>query len=181
MAVMETLAQWAHPLLEVPYIRRIRRNHGLEHATIHMLTRKRYRISGHSSGSGFVLFGDVPTDKVEAAVREALMRMRNGERQLAIHPNCGTNLVTAGLLTTSIAALGFMGTNRRSAWDRFPVVMFFMMMAVMYSQPLGMRVQKYFTTSGEPGEMELIGVQRSETTLPFGGKATVHRIITRRG
>ena len=50
-----------------------------------------------------MLLGDVPTEQVESAVREALQRLKAGERGLAVHPNCGTNLATTGLLATSLA------------------------------------------------------------------------------
>ena len=102
MNPMERLAECAEPLTRHPYILRVRRNHGLEHATIHLLNRQNYQLSGRSSDSGFILLGDVPTDKVESAVQEAITRMKAGEHKLAIHPNCGTNLVTTGFLATAV-------------------------------------------------------------------------------
>ena len=92
-------------------IRRVRRNHGLEHATIHVLSRKVKNLSmaGRSTVTGFYLYGNVTTEEVESAVREALQRMRNGEHGLAIHPNCGTGLVTAGLLTSLATLVGTSG------------------------------------------------------------------------
>jgi hypothetical protein len=180
--MIKQIAHLLTPILENPLVKRIRRNHGLEHATIHMLNRQNYILSGRASAGGFVIIGDVPTDKVEAAATEALNRLRNGHSQLAIHPNCGTNLVTAGLLTTSIAAVGFTNTNRKSAWERFPVVLLMMMMAALYSQPIGMVVQEHITTAGDPGNMDVIGVKRSEMRLPFRKEAIpVHHVMTRRG
>lgn len=182
MNLVQSVANVLQPMLDSGAIKRIRRNHGLEHATIHMLNRERYILSGRASGSGFVLFGDVPTEKVETAVAEALDRMRKGQRGLALHPNCGTNLVTTGLLLALIGALGFVGTTRRDAWERFPLVMVAMMIGSLYSQPLGMDIQKYITTSGEPGDMEVVRVRRSEFKLPFRDQPiTVHSIITRKG
>ena len=138
MSPMEQLAERAAPLLLHPSILSIRRNHGLEHATIHILNRQRYKLSGRSSGSGFVLLGDVPTEQVEHAVREALQRMKAGEHQLAIHPNCGTNLATAGFLATTVAFLGFAGRGWRKCWERFPTMMILMIAAALLSTPLGM-------------------------------------------
>ena len=57
-----SLAEYAEPLLTSPYILRTRRNHGLEHATIHILSRGNYQLSGRSSDHGFIIFGNVPTD-----------------------------------------------------------------------------------------------------------------------
>jgi hypothetical protein len=166
----------------MPYIRRVRRNHGLEHATIHLLNRQHYRLSGRSSEAGFVILGDVPTSKLEAAVHEALHRMRNGEHYLAVHPNCGTNLLTTGFLTTAIGALGFAGSSRARVKDRFSFIMMLMMGAVIFSQPLGMSLQRYFTTEGDPGDLELVSIHRSQMKLPFSKKpVTVHHVLTRSG
>ncbi len=183
MPVVKSMAALLRPLLENSYVKRVRRNHGLEHATIHVLNRQRYRLSGRASAGGFFIFGNVPTDKVEKAAEEALRRMQNGQSGLAIHPNCGTNLVVTGLLTTSIAALGFSNTDRKSAWDRFPVVLVLMMLASLYAQPLGHQVQEHITTSGDPGDaMQVIGVQRSEMNLPLrDAPLVVHQVYTRGG
>lgn len=112
--MIQFLAILAAPLLNLPVIRRIRRNHGLEHATIHMLSRKQknLNIAGRSTSAGFYLYGNVPTAEVEAAAQEALYRMRHGEHGLAIHPNCGTGLVTAGVLTSITALAGTAGMKQ---------------------------------------------------------------------
>ena len=60
--------------------------------------------------------------------------------------------------------------------------MIFMMFAALYSQPVGMLVQEHITTEGEVGDLELVGVTKSEMNLPFRDKPiTVHNIITRKG
>jgi hypothetical protein len=180
--MLEEFATLARPVLDMPVVRQVRRNHGLEHATVTILSSRirSLRMSGRSSANGFVLFGDVPTEMVEAAAHEALKRMRDGEHHLAIHPNCGTNLVTTGMLTSLVALLGFAGTKRRDSFNRLPVVMVMMMAAVLYSQPLGMSLQKYFTTDGDPADLEIIGVTRSEMRTPFSsGVITVHSVVTR--
>ncbi len=178
--MLEQLADYARPVLELPIVRRTRRNHGLEHATIHLLTAKKYRLSGRSSGSGFLLFGDVPTEVVDEAAHEALRRMRNGEHGLAVHPNCGTNLVTSGLLTSLIAMLSLSGTSRRESFNRLPLTMVLMMFTVLFSQPLGMSLQRYFTTDGNPADLEILRITRSEMHTPFSSApVTVHHVATR--
>jgi hypothetical protein len=177
--MLSTVAGLLSPILNFPYVLRVRRNHGLEHATIHVLNRQRYLLSGRAGGSGFVVVGDVPTEKVTKAVQEALRRFRAGESALAVHPNCGTNLVTSGIVMTTIGALGFTGTNRRNAWERFPIVLVAMIGAVLYSLPLGMVIQKHFTTSGEMGDLELVAVTRREIRNPFGRKVIIHTVTTR--
>ena len=86
--------------LDVPLVARIRRNHALEHATIHVLAKKHrsLRIVGRSTLNGYYLYGNLTTEAVIEAAQEAHSRLRAGEYHLAIHPNCGTNLVTAGSL-----------------------------------------------------------------------------------
>jgi Domain of unknown function (DUF6391) len=179
--MLQQLAVLSSPVLNFPYIRRTRRNHGLEHATIHVLSGSRYRLSGRSDDSGFVLLGEVPMEVVETAAQEALRRMRNGEHHLAVHPNCGTNLLTTGFLASMVGLLGMAGSSRRDTFNRLPMVMLAMMVAILYSQPLGMALQKYFTTEGNPGDLEIIGVTRSKLTIPFSGTVTVHRVATRFG
>ena len=179
MTPIERLADFAEPVTRHPFVLRVRRNHGLEHATIHILNQSKYSLSGRSSDQGFVLLGEVPTEQVESAVVEALERMKAGEHKLAIHPNCGTNLVTTGFLATLVAFLGFAGRGRRSGWERFPTMMIAIMAVVLLSTPLGMSLQRYFTTEGDPGEMEFVSVTREDKTLPFNGQQlTLHRVVT---
>jgi len=178
--MLEQLADYARPVLDLPPVRRTRRNHGLEHATIHLLSGKKYRLSGRSSASGFLLFGDVRTEDVDEAAHEALRRMRGGEHNLAVHPNCGTNLVTSGLLTSLIAMLSLSGTSRRESFNRLPLMMVLMMFTVLFSQPLGMSLQRYFTTDGNPADLEILRITRSEMRTPFSSRpVTVHHVATR--
>jgi hypothetical protein len=179
--MLTSLAEFARPVLESPYILHTRRNHGLEHATISVLSsRGRYRLSGRSDQSGFVLLGDVPTEAVASAVQEALRRMRAGEHNLAVHPNCGTNLVTTGFLASVVGMLGMGGISRRTAWNRLPMVMSLMMIVVLFGPLLGMSLQKHFTTEGDPGDLEVLDVTRREVHTPLSQRPlTVHRVNTR--
>ncbi|MBL8163783.1 MAG: hypothetical protein JNJ61_17485 [Anaerolineae bacterium] len=178
--MLEQLAAWARPLLQFPYILRTRRNHGLEHATIHLLSGKNYRLSGRSDDTGFVVLGEVPTDALERAAADALRRMRNGEHGLAVHPNCGTNLVTTASIVSLIGLVGLGGSNRREGFNRLPAVMSAMMVAILYSPLLGMALQKHFTTEGDPGDLEILKVTRREVRLPWSSEPlVVHRVATR--
>lgn len=182
-SMIEQFASFARPVLDLPIIRRTRRNHGLEHATIHILSQriKDLRMAGRSTDAGFVLLGEAPTEAVEAAVHDALRRMRSGEHHLAVHPNCGTNLVTTGFLTTSAAMLGLTGASRRGdMWNRMPGVMALVMAAILFSQPLGMSLQRYITTDGDPADMTIISIRREQFRWPFSAEpVTMHRVITR--
>jgi hypothetical protein len=180
-SMIEQFASLARPVLDLPMIRRTRRNHGLEHATIHILSQriKDLRMAGRSTDSGFVLLGEAPTEMVESAVHEALRRMRNGEHHLAVHPNCGTNLVTTGFLTTMAAMLGFTGASRRDVWNRMPAVMALVMAAILFSQPLGASLQRHITTDGDPSDLAVVSIRRELFRWPFSKTpVTMHRVIT---
>jgi len=180
MKLIQTLAELAQPILTSPYVLRTRRNHGLEHATIHVLNRQRYALSGRSTDSGFVIVGNVPTDKLEEAVHEALGRMRAGQHGLAIHPNCGTNLVTTGFMATLVAALGFGGRRQKPVGERFPIVMVSMMLVILFSPTLGTSIQRHITTEGNPGDLEIVSISRKDVTLPFRGRSLMmHQVVTR--
>jgi hypothetical protein len=180
--LVERFAEFAQPVLDLPLVRRTRRNHGLEHATITILSQrvKNLRMAGRSSDSGFILLGEAPTEQIESAVRDALRRMKAGEHGLAVHPNCGTNLVTTGLMASLAAMIGLSGASRRDAWNRLPTVMVLVMLALIFSQPLGLSLQKYITTDGDPADLEVLTIQRSQMQTPLSSSPiTVHRVTTR--
>ena len=180
MDLMRRIAELAQPLLTAPYVLKTRRNHALEHATIHILSRSDYHLSGRSSDAGFTLFGNAPTESIESAVNEALERMRAGEKALALHPNCGTSLVTAGLLMALAAWLGFAGRGWRAGWMRLPQMTVLMMALQLLAKPLGISVQRHITTESDPGDLQLDSIQRDTMTIPFSGRQlTLHRVRTR--
>jgi hypothetical protein len=169
--------QYFQALLDYPIISRVRRNHGLEHATIHILSGRCRGIglAGRSTPRGFYLYGDVPTDAVIQAAKEALGRMKSGEHYLAIHPGCGTNFVMAGVFAAIAAFLALLGSGRgfRSRLGRLPGVVFATTAALILSQPAGFAVQQHVTTSGVPGTLEIVSV-RLLSRRPF----TTHRVDT---
>ena len=160
-------------ILDTPLISSTRRNHGMEHATLHILA-GHYpgkALAGHSNPGGFFILGDVPTESVREAVAEALVRMRNGERKLAVHPGCGTNYIVAGTLAGTLAWLGMTGArSSRQRLDRLPLVILLSALGFMISQPLAPLVQERVTTSGDPGEMVIVDV--------YPVRKGVHRIVT---
>jgi hypothetical protein len=164
-------------ILDTPWLSRTRRNHGLEHATLHILA-KRYpktSLAGHSDLNGFWILGDVPTDEIHSAVRQALQRLKNGEHELAVHPNCGTNFATAGVSAGLAASLVMFGAGRRlrDNLERVPLAITMATLALIISQPLGMRIQRRITTSGDPGDMQIVEIKSSQR-----GRIKAHRVIT---
>jgi hypothetical protein len=152
-------------LLNNPTISRVRRNHGLEHATIHVLAEKNPKrsIAGHSDVGGFWLLGEVTAGEVKDASSEALHRLQGGESSLAIHPNCGTNLVTSSMAAGVAGALAMSGTRSgRDRLERLPLAGLLAMAALLMARPLGTRVQQRITTSGEPGELEIVDISETQ-------------------
>lgn len=165
-------------LLDFFPISRTRRNHGLEHATMKILNTKFPNLSlgGMSSPHGFTIVGDVTAEDVAEAAIEALKRLRAGEVELAVHPNCGTNFAVPGLFAGLAAWLSTIGSGKsfKSKLERLPLAIVLATTALVMTQPLGPKVQKRFTTTGDPQGLEL---ERVETTIRAGMK--LNHVTTR--
>lgn len=163
---------------DVPFISRIQRNHGLEHATLHILSQRypKRSLAGHSDAGGFWIIGDVPLEDVYESVEEGLSRLRNGENHLAVHRNCGTNFVTSGVVAGLAAGIAMLGAGRRTRdkLERLPFAMFLATLALIFSQPLGFVLQERVTTSAEPGNLQVIEIAATRK-----GRMKAHRITTR--
>ncbi|SRR5258706_950448 len=160
--------------LDLPLILETRRNHALEHATIHLLGRQfpRQRMAGHSNPTGFFLFGDFQTQDVWVASTEALERLHMGESGLAVHPGCGTNLATTALLSGTFA--WFVLRGNKSMLTRIlllPFAVTFAVIGVLLARPLGPWLQKYVTTEANLGHLQIVDI------IPM--RKGMHRIITR--
>jgi hypothetical protein len=165
-------------ILDFQPISRIRRNHGLEHATIHVLSRKfpNVPIGGISSPFGFTIVGDIPTEEVAEAAIEALKRLQSGETNLAVHPNCGTNFAIAGMMAGLGAWIGTIGVgkSKKDKLERLPLMMMLATAALVLARPLGPYLQKNITTTGHPDGLELARVETS-----VRGGLRMHRVMTR--
>lgn len=153
--------------------RRTRQHHALEHATISTLAHRLpgRRISGVSDPFGFTLFAGYDQAQVQKAVSDAMLRLQAGESSLAIHPNCGTNLTTAGFLAAGAATLSRLG--KRDAVTQFLRTALFVLPALVIAQPLGLRLQEY-TTLADVADRWLVGVRTMRL-----GPVTVHRVVLR--
>ena len=159
-------------ILEIPLIARIRRNHALEHATIHVLTEHnpRRHLMGRTTDRGFYLFGEAVAEEVAAAVSEALARLQRGEHSLAVHPRCGTNLATAGVLA-GLSSFVAMSGRSKSRLAKLPQIVLAATLAVIAAQPLGLALQKHVTTLPDVG-----GVTIGEITRLRRGQVVVHHV-----
>ncbi|MDD2922598.1 MAG: DUF6391 domain-containing protein [Anaerolineales bacterium] len=160
-------------ILDLPFILETRRNHALEHATLHMLARQPHgRMAGHSNPTGFFLLGDFSTQDVWIAATEALERLREGESRLAIHEGCGTNLATNALFGATLSWLVMRGAKSTAARILLlPVAVVFGVIGVLIARPLGPKLQQRVTTEADMGNLQIVDVIHI--------RKGVHRIITR--
>lgn len=161
-------------ILQAPYIHPTRRNHALEHATLHVLGARfpHLAMGGHSNPTGFFIVGKIPTEQVREAVGIALTRLQNGEASLAIHPGCGTNYVVTGGLAALAALYGFIGTkSSRERLERLPLVTVLAALAFMLGQALGPRLQQNITTDPDPGDLAIVDIYPITSNL--------HRVVTK--
>jgi len=160
-------------ILDLPYILETRRNHALEHATLHMLARTHTgSMAGHSNPTGYFLLGNFSTQDIWAAATEALERLRDGESGLAVHAGCGTNMATTALLAATLAWIPLRG--KKSTLVRLLLIPFALILATLgykLSRPLGSWLQKYITTEADMARMQIIDI------IPV--RKGVHRIITK--
>ena len=149
-------------LLDYPLILSTRRNHALEHATIHVLSALKpgRPLAGRSTPFGFYLYADVGAEDVQTAVYDALNRLERGEKRLAIHPGCGTNYLTSGA-AASLGALTVLSIgDRKARWSRLPDVLIAATLALIVAQPLGPKLQERITTCADMGDLEIVAVRR---------------------
>jgi hypothetical protein len=160
-------------ILDLPYILETRRNHALEHATLHMLARTHAgNMAGHSNPTGFFLFGNFSTLAVWEAATEALERLRNGESELAIHAGCGTNMATTTLLAGTLAwSVLRLAKSNLMRLLLLPLAVIFAVIGVLLARPLGPILQQRITTEADTGRMQIIDI------IPV--RKGVHRIITK--
>ena len=162
-----------HMLLNLPLILETRRNHALEHATLHILARThKSSMAGHSNPTGFFLLGDLQLEDIATAATEALTRLKAGESGLAVHEGCGTNMATTALLAGTFAWAPLQGA-RSTRWRLLlmPLALAFAVFGYLLSKPLGPWLLKYITTEADMGGMQI-------TDIRFIRKG-VHRIITK--
>ena len=170
MQTAETIKNWGPAS-------RIRRNHALEHATLQVLAEhhKASALAGLSDTRGFWVWGEVDSEDLVEAVKEARQRLGQGESQLAIHPNCGTNFVATGLVAGLLGWLSMLGMGKswQERFDRLPNVVTLITVGLIFSQPLGPFLQKTVTTQADLGELRLVEVRPYLERQP-----PAHRVLT---
>ncbi len=155
-------------ILKIASDKRVRKNHSLEHATVNVLEErygKTLRIGGLAYSDGFSLSGpDLPSPyEVLDAAREGIYRMTKGETHLALHPRCGTSIAT----TNFLLSLGFIVVlffyNHLSLLNIAAVFI----LANILAKPLGLTVQRFFTTYRDIKDISIIDIYGKPSTFNF--------------
>lgn len=153
-------------------LNRLRQHHGIEHATMTLLSQriKGVQLAARSDLAGFIIFGEVSTADLAAAAREALARLQAGDRHLALHPNCGTNLAAAGVLSGVAAFVAGSShpaliaphePGRRAPWwERLPAAILAATLAILVAPSVGRWLQEKVTTSSDVAGLRIAGVER---------------------
>lgn len=143
-------------LLRIALNRRLRENHAVEHATINVLE-ARYGargLSGLAREDGFLIRGWTDRASLEAASREALVRLQRGETDLIIHRRCGTSQAAGnilfGLLLLAVLLAG-------GGVDLLFVVLGGLLL-LLISEHVGILVQRTLTTTGDVSDVVITGV-----------------------
>jgi hypothetical protein len=150
----------------------IRQNHAVEHATMHILSRRnpQLRLLAHSDWNGFTIYGEVETEAVIEAATEGLLRLQQGENSLAIHPRCGTNLavpigICGGLLLAAYSL----------PWEwRFTRFSLAILAGIAFAmrKPVSLAVQRHITTTSQVHAIRVRAIQHVKRQgIP------VHRVL----
>jgi membrane protein implicated in regulation of membrane protease activity len=151
----------------------LRRNHALEHATIAVMMEREpgRKLNGFSTDDGFFVQGVRSISEVESAAREALRRLQNGEKRLAIHRNCGTTIVAANLLAAILflvaLVLGvlYLGVGG----DLYLMILGSVVLAFALRIPLSLILQRFVTTDADLTNAEVGWVEPAQPGDLKGG------------
>lgn len=138
--------------------RRVRQNHALEHATVTILTNELpgLSVSARSNTRGFMIFADLDPIIVRRAADEAMERLLAGEANLAIHPNCGTNLAV-GMSLALVGSLWSLTAMRQRT--RLATAVGSAFASFLVARPLGALAQKYLTTQPDLNDIRIVDVR----------------------
>jgi hypothetical protein len=140
----------------------LRRNHALEHATIVVMMEREpgRKLNGFSTDEGFFVQGVRSLEEVDSAAREALQRLQNGEKGLAVHRNCGTTIVAANLLA-AIFFVAALGIGLYMEWPLYLLILGSIVLAFALRVPLSLLLQRFVTTDADLSNAEVGWVERA--------------------
>lgn len=177
MSKTSALAGAARPAMNLTrrWLDDVRRNHGIEHATVAVLFARKgpQRLAGRASGNGFFIVGNVDPTLLRSCADEALLRMKRGEGALAVSPLCGTNLAVTGAVCAAFT-LASLARNPERGWrQRTADAISASTFGALISQPLGRMVQQYVTTRADVQDIEIVAVR---SYLPWLSKVYTRHV-----
>jgi hypothetical protein len=148
----------------------LRRNHALEHATIVVMMKREpgRKFNGFSTDDGFFVQGVRSIEEVDGAAREALRRLRAGEKKLAVHRNCGTTIVAANLLA-AVFFLGALGLGLYMGWNLYLLILGGILLSLVLRVPLSLLLQRFVTTDPDLSNAEVGWVEPARPQDMSGG------------
>ena len=154
-------------------LREIRSQHGREHATVAVLLERGIRppLAGNATPGGFLLYSRASTEEVREAAEEALRRLQSGERDLAVSPYCGTNILVAALMALVVSSV--LRGRSKSVMKGMSSMMLGIMVALTFRRRVGELVQEHLTTLPDSDGVSV----RQVKCLRIGGM-TVHWVST---
>jgi hypothetical protein len=141
--------------------------HGLEHACIRLLQRRRCTPLSGQTHTGFFEVdvandGRASVEAVEQATELAIARVASGDAALALHPQCGTSLMVGLVMVSLLLVVG--GVAGLVAGLELRMVTAGMALASLLawwgSRPLGIWVQRRLTVSTRFADAEVQHVKR---------------------
>ncbi len=154
-------------------LQRIRRNHAIEHATMHMLSRAGVaaRLAARSDWRGLTFYGDIDSAALSRAASRGFLALETGHSELAVHPRCGSMVSVSFLLGLLAVWLAQSGLRRGSSPLRSLLTVAGIASATLLARPLGESAQAHVLTSADMGNARLVSVRPSRR-----GPLTIHRV-----
>lgn len=159
--------------MELSILQRVRRNHAIEHAAMHVLGRTLQgpKLAARSDWRGITFYGDVDTRVLENALEGGLLALNSGHRGLAMHPRCGSMISASMLLAMLAGWLVQLDLRRNRTPGRGMLSVAGVTGAMLLAQPLGYAMQKYVLTDPDASRAHLVSIRSSQR-----GPLTRHRI-----
>lgn len=157
---------------------RFRRNHAIEHATMHLLARysRPLRLVARSDWDGYSIYGHIDTETLARATHEGLRALQAGHAELAVHPRCGTGLAAHVLLAGATYGL-VSAAHKNKAKGAAPLLAPIMIAVVAaFGQPLSRAAQAHLFTSSSLQGARIVAVHRYTR-----GGVPVHRVSISHG
>ncbi|MCX8127869.1 MAG: DUF6391 domain-containing protein [Synergistetes bacterium] len=144
-------------ILKIATNKKLRKNHALEHATINVIEERfgPTNLAGLARVDGFYIKGFVDPFLLEEAARVALFRLKNGEKELAVHKRCGTTMA----MVNFVSAVAFLLLLFVTGYLTVLNIVIALALSYILGPLFGPWVQRKLTTFADVTDMEIVGVE----------------------